>query len=157
MTYETHVNFSFIDYGGETSTMQCAGVALTAANFDATIALWEALESALVGANGITLGNLTKTAIAHTEPTGLLEPASPLAQRETKWLVHYHVVSTGNKYTLEIPNADITLLDPNARDRMLIASGDGAAFVSAFEDVVKSPDDLQPVVVDYILHVGRNT
>lgn len=157
MAYQTEVFMSYLDYGSETSVVRARGIPLTAANFDAQVALWEALEDAISGTTEVALGNLVKLSIGHAEPSGLSAPVSALAQREAKWLVHYHAPTTGKKYTMEIPCADLTLLDPNARDRMLVASGDGATFVGAFEGVVRAPDDGAAVVVDYILHVGRNT
>lgn len=158
MAYQTAFNLTSIDYGSEISTVRARGIPLTAANFDAEVAKWEDLQDAITGAvNGITIGNHVALAIAHTEPSGLGPPTSPQAQRETKWLVHFHSSSTGKKYQMEIPCADLSLLDPNARDRMLVSSGNGANFVTKFEAAVRAPDDGTSVLFDYALHVGRNT
>lgn len=158
MAYQTAFNLSVIDYGEEISTVRARGIPLTAANFDAEVAKWEALQDAITGAvNGITIGNHVALTIGHNEPSGLGTPSSPQAQRETKWLVYYHSSSTGKKYQMEIPCANLALLDTNARDRMLVSSGNGAGFKTAFEAVVRAPDDGTSVLFDYALHVGRNT
>jgi len=157
MAFETEVNFSYMDYGGEMSSVRVRGLTLTAANFDAQVALAEALENAISGTTEIALGNVIRTSIGHVEPSGLSAPIDPQAQRETKWDVHYHSSSTGKKYRMEIPCADLALLDPNARDRMLVSSGNGQAFVTAFNAYARCPDDGTPAVFDYALHVGRNT
>lgn len=145
---------SWIDFDGEKSTTRVVVTPLTAANFDAQGTLSSAYHIAVAN---ITLGNLVKNVVA-TEDTQLgTAPDDPEAQREKKWLVQYHDADNGNKYSCELPCADLSLLDINDRKHAAIGDGDVVdAFVAAFEAYVKSPfDPANAVVVDEITYVGR--
>lgn len=149
---------TYRDYGtpGERSTAIFNGPDLTALSFDDEIALQSTLRDAV---NAITLGELTKvTRVAVESPQPGAMPASPFAQRETKWLVRYSDTVTGDKATLEIPCADLTKLDPTARDKALMTDADVAAFVAAFEAYVLSPGTgtRGNTQVDELIFVGRN-
>jgi hypothetical protein len=143
------------DYTPERSTVQVTGTTLSAANFDAQSSGIIALMDAIAG---ITIGLRVGYDFGNTfEIVGAGTPAeNEYAQREAKWLVKYHEVTGGAKRSVEIPCPDLSKLDPNARGKAEI--GDGAevdAFVSAFEAFVKT-DSGGNVVVDEIVHVGRN-
>lgn len=143
----------FHDYDGEPSSVSFPAVDLTAANFDAQVAALAALRTALEGVcvdlqTGHLIGN------DYTVVTGSAARASsPLAQRENKWLVRYH--DSSDSYTLSIPCADLTTLDPNNRGFMDLDGTEGAAFVSAFEAYVNQGGG--SVTVDSVQFVGRNT
>lgn len=147
------LTLTYHDYDAEPSTVSFPyGVTLTAVNFDAQVALQTALADAIAG---ITRGTKVRTVYGNVVPT-LAVSSDPLAQRENKWLVRYHDVTTGQNYTYELPCADLTFLDPAARGQAEI--GDAAevdAFVTAFEAYVLSPDQ-NAVAVDQIVFVGRN-
>ena len=147
------LTITYHDYDAEPSTVSFPyGVAMTAANFDAQVVLQVALADAIAG---ITRGTKVRTVYGNVIPT-MAVSTDPLAQRENKWLVRYHDVTTGAGHTYELPCADLTFLDPNARGQAEM--GDAAevdAFVTAFEDYVLSPDG-NAVLVDQIVFVGRN-
>jgi hypothetical protein len=83
-------------------------------------------------------------------------PSDPVAQREVKWLVRYHDAA-GRKYSVEIPTADLSLLDTDS-EFLDLAATYPAAFKTAFEDVVVSPaDDGSAVTIDSIQFVGRRS
>lgn len=145
------------DYGtpSEKSTSEFRGVTLTAGNFDAQNTLMSNLVSAL---NGLTLGNIIKTQRVSNvvESPETQVGMSPFSQRETKWLVRYHDTTSGNKFTLEIPTADLALLDPDNSDKILMTGAEAQAFKTAFEAYHISPDGAA-AVLDEILFVGRRT
>lgn len=149
---------TYRDYGpvGERSTSIFKGPDLTAANFDAEKALQETLRDAV---EAISLGTLVKAVTVVKEvPYPDTNPASPFAQRENKWLVRYTDTVTGDKASLEIPCADLALLDPNAGDKADMSDADVAAFVAAFEAYVLSPGSgtRGNTEVVEIVFVGRN-
>jgi len=148
-------NIRYNDYGGEGSTVKLRSEELTAVNFDAEGSKFLALRDAIAG---ITIGLRVSFVHGNREETlpATSEAASPLAQREAKWLVRYHAATGTDNYRMEIPCADLDQLDPNNKGFAEI--GDGGvvdAFVSAFESYVLSADG-GAVVVDSIAHVGRN-
>jgi len=139
----------------ETSTTQWAITTLTAGNLAAQAALDAALQVAIAG---ITLGQVNKTEIIAERLFGAPGPSSnPLAQRENKWLVRYHDAVTGQKMSLSYGTADLSLLT-NHSEFLDLAGTEAAAFVTAFEDYVKSNyDATHAVLVDSIQFVGRNS
>lgn len=145
--------FTYTDYGGEKSAVRVRGVALTAANFDAQVLASVAVQDAIAA---MALGVKGKVVYANENDISAAKASDPFAQRETKWLVSYHDNTTGDKYTLEIPCADISLLSQDTGDILPLTVTEAAAFVSAFESFAKSKNG-NTVVVDQILHVGRNT
>lgn len=145
---------TYVDYGTpqESSTARFPIPVYDALGFDAQETLVDALATAVAG---ITLGVKTKDERGNVEDFPTAQPASKYAQRENKWLVRYHDSVTGNKSTLEIPTADLNELDPTKADRLKIDSGAGAAFVTAFNNVVLGPDG-NAASVDEVLFVARN-
>src|SRR5512147_1658351 len=91
----SELRLTYYDYGTpqEGSHVKVRGDDLTAANFDAQIAMMNTLATAI---DGITLGVRTKTekmaTVVNVSPT---QPEDPFAQRETKWLVRYRDDTTG--------------------------------------------------------------
>jgi len=139
----------------ETTTFRVPIVALTAANVVAQQALLATLGTAVAG---ITLGQVNKTTTVLSEVPGVPGPSSnPLAQRENKWLVRYHDATNNKKYSVSLGTSDTSLLTNNS-EFLALDGTEAAAFVDAFEAVVRSPyDDTHLVVVDSIQFVGRNT
>lgn len=143
----------FHDYDGEPSSVTFPAADLTAANFDAQVAALASLRTALEGvAVDLQTGHFIGNDYVIVEGSAA-RADSPLAQRENKWLVRYH--DSNGAYTLTIPCADLTVLDPNNRGFMQIASGAGATFVSAFEAYVNQGGG--SVTVDSVQFVGRNS
>lgn len=148
---------TFRDYGEppERSAVQVAGPDMTAGNFAAEATLIDSLVAAI---EGMSLGTKTKTSrVAVEAPYPETQPASPYAQRETKWLVRFRDTVTGEKGSLEIPCADLTLLDSTSQGKADMANASVAAFVSAYEAYALSPAGVRGQVEIYeIVHVGRN-
>lgn len=142
------------DYDGESTTFRVNTAALTAANFDAQVALNVALG---VGIVGITRGHLQKIVYSN-EIISPSVPDDPLSQRENKWLIRFHDAVTEEKQSpIELGTADLTVLDPNNRGYAQMGdAGAVDAFVDAFEAYVLSKDG-NAVVIDSIQFVGRNS
>lgn len=138
--------------GAEKSSWAFWTSTLSAANFTAQTGLISALFTAALD---ITVGSQAGTRILAAATVSSVVNTNPLAQRENKWLVRYHD-SVGTKFTLEIPTADLSLLDTGTEFLNLADGGPIAAFVTAFEAVVKSPDDpTLTVTLDSMQFVGR--
>jgi hypothetical protein len=144
--------FSQIDYDSEVTSFNIHHVALTAGNFAATETLLDSLRDAMAA---ITLGNVSKTRYGNEDLLSITPASAVTAQRELKWLVSYHDITSLLRYSVEIGCADTDQLDPN--DRAHAEIGDAGlvdAFITAFEAVAKSPTG-GAVVVDEITLVGR--
>jgi len=138
--------------GAEKSSWAFWTATLSAANFVAQTGLISALYTAALD---ITVGSQAATRVLAVSTASAVVNTNPLAQREKKWLVRYHDTA-GTKFTLEIPTANLLLLDTGTEFLNLDDSGPIAAFVTAFEAVVKSPDDpTLTVTLDSIQYVGR--
>jgi hypothetical protein len=137
--------------GGEKSSWSFWTANLTAANLTAQEGLISALFTATLD---ITRGSQSSTRILAASTSSAVTNNDPLAQRENKWLVRYHDAD-GTKFTLEIPTADLSLLTDG--DEFLDLTGtEAAAFKTAFEAVVKSPDDpTLATTLDSMQFVGR--
>ena len=145
---------SLADYDGEKTSFRVNVTVLTAANFDAQATLRSALETAIVG---ICNGAVARRAWGNEEVVPFAQSSDPTAQRELKWLIQYHSLTSLALWQVELGTPDLALLDAN--DRSHAAIGDAGAvdaFVDAFEAYVLTPDG-QAAVVDEITLVGRNT
>lgn len=140
----------------ETTVWRIPIQTVTAANYDATQTELTTLRNAVLA---LILGNMIRNA---TESSVFQAPdpspaASPLAQRENKWLVRFHDSTTGQKFQVSIGTADLTKKMANS-EFIDLTAGDGLAFKNAFQAVVVSPNESgNAVVVDSIQFVGRNT
>lgn len=146
---------SYLDASADpASNTQIAITTLTAGNVAAQQALIATLESAQ---NAIILGTEVKTDLSFARvKNGASRPANVLAQRENKWVVRYHDATTFQKFRVELPTADLSLLPLNS-DFVDISTGLMGTYVTAFEAVAKSPaDPTHSVVVDSVQFVGRN-
>lgn len=143
---------TYADYDNERSNFRVRVPALTAANFDAQATLHNNLVIAIAGmVNGV----LVKSAVGNEDLVALGPASDPATQRELKWLVQYHDGSTLRRYSVEMPCADTSVLDPNDRAHAHIGdAGPVDAFITAFQNVVLSPTG-GAVVVDEITLVGR--
>lgn len=141
-----------LDYGSEATRLGFNITQLTAANFDAQIALVVTLQGAIDNvANGLFDG---KTVSAQDIAVGP-KATSVNAQRESKWRVRYtDDVQPEGDGSFEIGMADLTLLVAGT-GIMDVSAGAGAALVTAIEACVVSRLG-NAVTVDSIIHVGRN-
>jgi len=147
---------TYVDYGGEKSSVAFHTVPIdgAAVDWDTEEAKRTAMETAI---GGITLGLLAQDSFVQANLISLLNSADTGAQREKKWLVQYHDTVTLKRFTLELPCADTSKLDPNDRANAHIGDGDVVdAFITAFQTNAKTPDGASPIV-DEITFVGRNT
>lgn len=142
------------DYSNEKSSFGVTSVTANAGN----LAAQQTLAAALVGAvDDLTIGELTKQQMALIILDAPAIPTDPYAQREMKWLVQYQGDDSGKLFSIEIAAPDITdNVVPNT-DVADLTSDDWAAFVTAFEAYVKSPDNgTEAVTVIGARLVGRN-
>jgi len=140
--------------GAEKSSWAFWTATLTAANIVAQEGLISALWTATLD---IIRGAEAATRILAVSDQSAVVVTDPEAQRENKWLVRYHDTA-GTRFTLEIPTAKLSLLDTGTEFLNLADGGVIAAFVTAFEAVVKSPDDPTfTVAVDSIQFVSRRS
>lgn len=146
------VTLKALDYGKEATRFGFKITQLTAANFDAQIALVATLQGAV---DNVVLGLFDgKTVNAQDIPVGP-KATDEYAQREAKWRVSYtdDVDPLGNG-SFEIGMPDLTLLVAGT-GKMDVSAGAGAALVTAIESTVLSRLGNAVSVVD-IIHVGRN-
>jgi hypothetical protein len=138
--------------GAEKSSWSFWISTLTAGNFVAQTGLVSALFTAVLD---ITLGAQAATKVQAVATQSAVVVTNPVADRENKWLVRYHDTA-GTKFSLEIPTADLSLRTLGTEFLDLVTAGPIKDFVTAFEAVVKSPDDpTLTVTVDSIQSVGR--
>jgi len=150
----TQNNITINDYSNEKSSFGVTSVTANAGN----LAAQQTLAAALVAATeDLTIGEVVK----QTQVLVILDspaiPTSPYAQRELKWLVSYIGDSSGKTFSVEIAAPDITdnvVVNTDVAD---LSSTDWAAFVTAFEAYVRSPDNgTETVTVVGARLVGRN-
>lgn len=149
------LTITYLDYDGEKSPFKITTSTPVAAGFDT----WNTEIGAVVSAlANITLGNVNKTVRSSTVTPGTNDtPASEIAQRESKWLVTYRDTTTEKLFRCEIPTADLVGHLLPASQEADLTETDMAAFVTAFEQLARSPDDVTHAVeVMSIRHVGRN-
>lgn len=130
-------------------------ITLTPANAAATETAVLDLETAILN---ITLGELAKREIVYARDALSSSPAASVqAQRELKLLLRYTDAVTGAKFRVSIPTFDLSQLPANS-EFLNLAAGVGAALKTAFEAVVRSPDnDANAVVLQSAQFVGRNS
>lgn len=141
------------DYGGEPSNLGLWVTTLTAANIVAQTTLINALLTAL---DAVTFGEqqtqtikLSKTVISSALPV------SPFAQRENKWLLRYHADTSQEKFVASVPCANLTLLLPNSEFADMSATEFGA-LKTAWENIVRDPNNNELTILDSAQFVGRN-
>lgn len=139
----------------ESTTISVPVITISAANLTAQTALHTALINAL---EGITIGAPARSQlVALRDIIGAAPASSQLAQRENKWLLRYHGATLNQKFQASLGTADLTQL-VTGEEFLVLTGGTGGALKSAFEAVVRSPNDAsEAVVLDSVQYVGRNT
>lgn len=139
----------------ESGSVGFAITTLTPANVAAQATLVGNLATAI---NAIVLGVFARSEITYERTALVKTPASSQnAQRETKLLLRYHGNTSQKSFRIELPTFDLTEL-VSGSEFLVLTSGNGAALKTAFEAVVKSPDDpAESVTLDTAQHVGRNS
>jgi len=147
-------NVTITDYSAENSSFGYSASEFTSGNIVAQTALHDALRAATVN---ITIGHVSKQTVSEVLLDAYDIPGSVYAQREMKWLVTYVGNTAGKKFQTEVAAPDLTGNIIPGSDIADITSTDWAAWVTAFEAVAKSPDDLtETVTVTGARLVGRN-
>lgn len=164
-------SFTLMDFSRETSSFGFATGAITAVSLPGTLTQFGALRAAVQGiTNGAVVGEqliVNRTKFPEPAPGSL----DATAKREAKWLVTYTDTTEyfdpptnaipnagyGKVFTVEIPCADDSIAGiklPNS-DEADLTSTEMAAFVTAFEDIARSPYN-GAVTVTRVMIVGRN-
>ena len=138
----------------EVTSASVAITTLTPSNVAATGTLAGNLAAALAA---LVIGRFVKNEIVYARNLLGSTPAdSQLAQRENKWLCRYHDATNYEKFVVSFGTADLTKLTDHS-EFVDLTAGDGAAFKSAFEAVVVSPNDSShATILDSMQFVGRN-
>jgi len=150
----TKNTFTINDFSNEKSNFGVTSITANAGN----LAAQQTAAAALAGAiEDLTIGELVKQTMSLVILDTPAIPSSPYAQRELKWLVTYVGDSSGKEFQAEIAAPDITDNVVGNSDVADLASTDWAAFVTAFESYVRSPDNgTETVTVIRARVVGRN-
>lgn len=151
--------FTIADRGQERSTMTVFNGAITAVSIGGFLTDLGALRTAV---DGLSRGTIQKemwvgdnTILDNTWPA-----ADPEAQREDKLLVTYQGDTSKKLFHVTVPCIDRTKLTFDTKgDGVSISTGaEVIAFVTAFEQIARSPDDdEETVTVVSMRFVGRNT
>jgi len=146
--------FTINDYSNEKSSFGVTSITINAGNLAAQQTAAAALADAV---DDLTIGELVKQQQSLVILDTPAIPTNPYAQREMKWLVSYVGDASGKIFQSEIAAPDITdNVVPNT-DQADLTSTDWAAFVTAFESYVRSPDNgTETVTVLSARLVGRN-
>lgn len=139
------LNLNLVDRDNEKASMSLHIANMTAGTFTAQNTAIDALIDAI---EGISLLPLTKDSRIAVE-TGFAPalPTDVYAQRGIKWLVRA-VDPTGNAVTFHVPGADLSLLATG--ENLDLTAGEGLAFKTAVEAVVRSNDGEAIVVVEVV-------
>jgi hypothetical protein len=151
--------YRIADYDGEISTCTVQTADLTTANIDAEYAAGIAIQAAI---DGVSLGLvLNKEHVAKSSPQAVGKASNASAQREAKALVRFYDSVTFERGTMEIPAVDLSLQLDGHPGFFYDVQFDGdenaawTAFVAAMIASAVGPGG-NDVVVDTIIHVGRN-
>lgn len=150
----TRNNFTIRDYSNELSSFGVTSLAASSANLDAQLALQTALSSAI---ENLSIGHLDKYTFNIEGVNSPVTPSNVYAQREVKWLVTYQGDTSGKNFQIEIACPDLTGNLNGNSDAADLGSADWVAFIDAFEDYARSPDNgTETVTVISARVVGRN-
>lgn len=144
---------TYADYTGEKSSFNVNAAVLTAANFDAQMALKTAF---LAAVGNVVIGRLLSVDVYNETLDAVSAPNEPTAQVELGWRVDYVDDTTFRKQSVTIAAPLMSLLDAN--DRAHAEIGDGADvddFIAAWEAYAVTKDGNAPTVSEITL-VGRN-
>jgi len=141
---------SYVDYSNERSAVRVNVPLYTVDNIVAQNTL---VNNLWIATDGISICESDGYGWGNRYPLVQIPVASAFAQRETKWLVTYRDTTTGKRYRLEVPGADLDLSSDGKT--LPIDAGAGLAWVTAFEALALTEDENAVEVIE-IYHVGRN-
>lgn len=148
--------FTILDYSEEKSVHRIYNGEITAASLPGYLTDFGNYRTAL---EGIILGTVHKeTWVGDDTVLSNSPPANAFAQREIKLLVRYLGDTNNDVYTMEIPTPDLSSLTLLPQDFVdLNDGGIMAAWVGAFEQIARTPDDVtETCTVLSAKVVGRN-
>lgn len=147
-------SLTYVDYSNEKSSFGIAVAERDDTNFDAQVTLSDAF---ITATNGLTLGVMEANAFSQGESDLGTAPGDVNAQRELKWLVRYEDATTGKKYSIEIPTAELGSghLQANS-DEANLADAEWVSWIAAFEAYAVAPDTGNAVDVLLAKFVARN-
>lgn len=149
----SRLTVSLWDYDKEPSSVTMEGLTITAANLDAQNTMMDAIETAIAG---VSLGVIFKdTRVFDYSLIAGTPPNDKDAQREKKWLVRMHDAVTFKPHKIEIPCADLSLLDDQNKGSMDSSDAAYTALEAALQNYIRTEAG-NPVIVDEIVFVGRN-
>lgn len=161
MANQGSASFTIQDYSREKANSSMNVGVVTGASLPGLLTNLGTFQTAL---EAVIIGTVFKNALSvYDNPTGNAKPSNVYAQREIRWIVHYHDNTEtfglepnnafGRAYTSEwaCPNLSLLVTDT---DLMNIASGAGQTFVTEFQDTFLAPSG-GAIVVDYVELVGR--
>jgi hypothetical protein len=161
MADQGRAGYSIVDYSKETARSEMNVGVVTALSLPGLLTNLGNFETALAG---VIIGAISaKRLSVYDNPTGAAFPTNVYAQREIRWIVHYHDNTAafgavanpafGRKYTVEYACPDASLLQPHT-DLMDLTATNAAAFVTAFEAAFLAPMG-GAAAIDFIELVGR--
>lgn len=148
----SRVSISGLDYSLEGTKFGFYITDLTAGNFTAQITAAQDVQTAVQAVSLIGFAGIQVLAL--DTPPETSQPASPYAQRESKWLVSMSDDVNGRINQLAIGGPDLTLLASDG-STLDVSAGAGAALVTALEANLISRDGNSLTFINAI-HVGRN-
>lgn len=161
--------FTFVDYTKEKASLTFHTGVVTAGTLPGLLTQFGALRTAILGI--VRSNAISERLMVFNTKLGNTPPTDPEAQVEEKWLVTYEDdleffdaptnaipnEGFGKVFQMELPGADLSLADvlkPNS-DEADLAHTAIAAFITAFEDIARSPHG-GTVNVLAVTYVGRN-
>jgi len=155
--WEISLNDNTLKQNGEPehASMQVAITTLNAGNLAAQTTLVSNLKTALLA---VVLGHTRQDTITLLRPIpSVSRPTDTAAQRENKWLIRAHSATSNQKFRYSVPTADLSLLDDGS-EYLDLTADEGLDFKTAFDAVVRSPNDASEfLVLDSMQFVGRTS
>jgi hypothetical protein len=154
MPSQHYGTFTVQDYSEEKSSFSFNVGAITAVSLPGFLTQFGALRTAL---SNIILGTVQKEQwVGDATVLSNVPPANSAAQVELKFLLTYEGNTSKKKFRHEIPAPDTTKVIAGT-DVVDLTDTEVAAYVTAFEDIARTPDDdTETVSVLGMNLVGRN-
>jgi len=155
--WELSLNDNTLKQNGEPehASMQVAITTLNAGNLAATATLIAALKTASLA---VVLGHVRQDTTTLLRPIpSVSRPTDTAAQRENKWLLRAHSATSNQKFRYSLPTANLSLLGDGS-EYLDLTADEGLDFKTAFDAVVRSPNDASEfLVLDSMQFVGRTS
>lgn len=149
------IDFEMLDFSDAKSGFTVYVGAITAISLPGFLSQLNNLRTAL---DGITRGTIRRERwIGDETMLSSIPPLDSMAQREIKWRVDYSGGMTYLPAEVTIATPDLSLLDPDQSGHIDYSLPAVAAFITAFESLVRMPYDAgESCIIDRIMLVGGN-